>query len=87
MPDDRPETDPFSAASSEQHSPFEGLGDPADGPEPPGAEAFEAGTAGSLGASASLALQMARSWVKQHQKATMLSAFATGVFLGRCFRD
>jgi hypothetical protein len=36
---------------------------------------------------ASFALDMARAWVKDHQKATMLGAFASGVVLGALFRD
>lgn len=33
------------------------------------------------------AVDMARLWVKQHQKATMLGAFAVGVFVGALLRD
>lgn len=39
------------------------------------------------GLSSSLAKDMARSWVQRHQKATMLGAFAVGVFVGAMFRD
>jgi len=35
----------------------------------------------------SFALDMARLWAKQHQKATMLGAFAAGVFVGALLRD
>lgn len=35
----------------------------------------------------SFAVDMARLWVKQHQKATMLGAFAVGVFVGALLRD
>ena len=36
---------------------------------------------------ASFALSIARSWVEEHQTASMLGAFATGVVLGSLFRD
>jgi hypothetical protein len=39
------------------------------------------------GLSSSLAKDMARSWVQQHQKATMLGAFGVGVFVGVLLRD
>ena len=39
------------------------------------------------GLSSSLAKDMARSWVRQHQKATMLGAFGAGVFVGVMLRD
>jgi len=35
----------------------------------------------------SFALDMARIWVKQHQKAAMLGAFGVGVFVGALLRD
>ncbi len=35
----------------------------------------------------SFAVDMARLWVKQHQKATMLGAFGVGVFVGALLRD
>lgn len=35
----------------------------------------------------SFAADMARLWVKRHQKATMLGAFAAGVFVGALLRD
>jgi hypothetical protein len=31
--------------------------------------------------------QMARTWIKQHQEASMLGAFAVGVFVGAYVRD
>ena len=33
------------------------------------------------------AMEMARMWVKEHQTATMLGAFAVGVFVGSLSRD
>lgn len=45
----------------------------------------EEGSSG--GASASFALDMARLWVQEHQKASMLGAFAVGVFVGAMLRD
>lgn len=35
----------------------------------------------------SFAVDMARIWVKQHQKAVMLGAFGVGVFVGALLRD
>jgi hypothetical protein len=32
-------------------------------------------------------MEMARMWVKEHQTATMLGAFAAGVFVGALSRD
>ena len=37
--------------------------------------------------SSSVALDMARLWVQRHQKASMLGAFAVGVFVGAMLRD
>jgi hypothetical protein len=37
--------------------------------------------------SPSFALKMARLWVQRHQKASMLGAFAVGVFIGAMVRD
>lgn len=37
--------------------------------------------------SPSFALDMARLWVQRHQKASMLGAFAVGVFAGALLRD
>jgi hypothetical protein len=36
---------------------------------------------------ASFAIDVTRAWIKDHQKATMLGAFATGIVLGSLFRD
>lgn len=35
----------------------------------------------------SFATDMARLWVRRHQKASMLGAFAVGVFVGAMLRD
>lgn len=35
----------------------------------------------------SLALEMAKEWVRQHQMVSMLGAFAIGVFIGALMRD
>jgi len=86
MPDDR--SDPNRPSPSDPHSsfgegraPFEEEG--ATGPDdPPGASGALPG-----GLSASLALQMGRSWIQQHQKAAMLGALAAGVVLGSLLRD
>jgi hypothetical protein len=37
--------------------------------------------------SPSFALDVARLWVQRHQKASMLGAFAVGVFVGALLRD
>lgn len=37
--------------------------------------------------SPSFALDMARLWVRRHQKASMLGAFGVGVFIGVLLRD
>ncbi len=37
--------------------------------------------------SPSFALNVARIWVQRHQKASMLGAFAVGVFVGAMLRD
>lgn len=37
--------------------------------------------------SSSVAVDMARLWVQRHQKATMLGAFAAGVFIGAMLRE
>lgn len=37
--------------------------------------------------SASFGVDMARLWVQRHQKASMLGAFAVGVFVGALFRE
>lgn len=39
------------------------------------------------GQQVSLMLDMARLWVREHQKASMLGAFAVGVFAGSWLRD
>ncbi len=41
----------------------------------------------SMGDRSAFALDMARMWVKEHQTATMLGAFAAGVFVGSLLRD
>jgi len=40
-----------------------------------------------MGDRSAFALDMARMWMKEHQKATMLGAFAVGVFAGALLRD
>lgn len=41
----------------------------------------------SWGDRSTVALDMARMWVKDHQRTTMLGAFAVGVFVGALFRE
>jgi len=42
---------------------------------------------GESGDQLSLALDVGRMWVREHQKMAMLCAFAVGVFTGSWFRD
>lgn len=66
-------------------------------PVPPPSPSVEGPDAPSFGAesdarredapSPSFALDMARLWVQRHQKASMLGAFAAGVFVGALLRD
>jgi len=71
--------DPFSSSSSfpddTDAPPWDAPGDDLSGPPPPGNDQ-----------SASMALDMARLWVQQHQKASMLGAFAVGTFIGALLR-
>lgn len=47
----------------------------------------EENTPASDDLSASFAVDMARIWVQRHQKASMLGAFAVGVFVGALLRE
>jgi hypothetical protein len=81
-----PEPDP--APNREGDDPFAEFGDSFDAPDGPGpAGDFGGSEAHPSGLDASLVLTLTRSWVKQHQKLTMLGAFATGVVLGSLLRD
>lgn len=81
-----PEPDP--APNREGNDPFAEIGDSFDAPDGPGpAGDFGGSGARPSGLDASLVLSLTRSWVKQHQKLTMLGAFATGVVLGSLLRD
>lgn len=91
-----PSPEPDPAPNREGDDPFAEFGDSFDAPDGPGpnapsgsnpASGLGGAGAGSGGLDASLALGMARSWVEQHQKLTMLGAFATGVVLGSLLRD
>jgi hypothetical protein len=80
--------DPDPAPNREGDDPFAEFGDSFDAPDGPGpAGEFGGPEARPSGLDPSLALSLARSWVKQHQKLTMLGAFATGVVLGSLLRD
>jgi hypothetical protein len=70
--------------------------DPADEFLPSSAENVERpGPEGNVGPSGpsdgstptSFCLEMAELWVREHQKASMLGAFAVGVFVGALVRD
>jgi hypothetical protein len=84
MPDDSVSDDPFGDSSSDD--PF-GDACPSfeDGPEPTEPPTDLPGAAAGL--DPSLALSLARSWVREHQNVTMLGAFAVGVFVGSFLRD
>lgn len=69
--------DPFSAPSSPDPG---GERDWNEGEHP-------GGGAPSWGDRSAFAMEMARMWVKEHQTATMLGAFAAGVFVGALSRD
>jgi len=85
MPDDSFSDDPSAGTSSED--PFGDFRESfeADGPNVAGSSPDFPGAAADL--DPSLALELARSWVREHQNATMLGAFAVGVFVGSLFRD
>ena len=90
-PSDPESNDPFSGPESSE--PFSGSSraGPGQGQNAPpweqeGDDPF-AGAAEDGGMSPSFALKMARLWVKEHQKASMLGAFAAGVFIGAMVRD
>jgi len=72
-------------------SPSEGFDDPfppSDTPSRSSGDPFQAPPASvsddwsTLGIPASIAVDMARDWVRERQTATMLGAFAVGVFVG-----
>jgi hypothetical protein len=86
---DSPSSD-FPSSENEASNPFEQMG----GSDPDAQPSFEspdpAGTDDPFASAklqASFALDLARAWVKDHQRAAMLGAFATGVVLGSLFRD
>lgn len=80
------------APSSDENGsdPFQQMGDSdPDAPpsfDPPGSAGMD-DPLSSAKVQASFALDVARAWIKDHQKATMLGAFASGVVLGALFRD
>ena len=69
--------DSFSASSAPTRE-FERHGE---------ADEFPGGDHSSWSARSAFALDMARMWVKEHQKTAMLGAFAVGVFVGALSRD
>jgi len=84
MPDDSFSDDP--AAGSSPEDPFGDFREAFEegGPDPAGSPPDAPGAAAGL--DPSLALELARSWVREHQNATMLGAFALGVFVGSLLR-
>ncbi len=82
-PQDSSENGPFSPPEPEEEPPFsEGspFGAAESAPEFPSSPP-------SKGGQLSMAWNVARMWIKEHQREAMLGAFATGVFLGACLRD
>jgi hypothetical protein len=79
--------EPDSPPPGGEENPFADVGGAFDAPDGGPRQGREAPGAGPSGLDASLALTVARSWVKQHQTLTMLGAFATGVVLGSLLRD
>ncbi|MFP4228759.1 MAG: hypothetical protein ACLFTE_08030 [Salinivenus sp.] len=81
-------TESRESASASSSNPFPDSGFTADsgfsdrGPSPDAPVA-----ANDLKQQASLALTVARAWVRDHQKASMLGAFALGVFTGAWLRE
>lgn len=54
----------------------------------PSSDSFsDGGQTSSVKAQASFARGLARTWIEEHQKETMMGAFAVGVFLGGLLRD
>lgn len=74
---------PPDPGSGESESPFSST---VEGPNSP---SWEGGGENVMGddMSPSFALDMARLWVQQHQKASMLGAFGVGVLIGALLRD
>lgn len=73
--DDRPsDPDPTDA------DPFSSA--PADG----GMESPSGSAASSLDTDPAFLMNMAKMWIQEHQRSTMLGAFAVGVFVGSLFR-
>jgi hypothetical protein len=80
----------FSASPSEEDASAFSFDDPGafdDADDPFGTDA--PGASGDMGArgQVGMALSMARVWVKEHQEAVMLGAFAAGVAVGALLRD
>jgi len=81
MPDDS-----FANGASSD-DPFDEFRDSLEGEEmgPLSSPKELSGMAGGL--DPSLVLELARSWVREHQNTTMLGAFAVGVFVGSLLRN
>lgn len=73
-----------SAPDSASRDPFSSP-DAGDPDSPPWASEEDAPGGDDL--SPSFAVDVARLWVRRHQKASMLGAFAVGVFVGALLRD
>lgn len=94
MPDESSNTDDFSSVGDSRGNegpvgtdPFQQMGDSEESPfGASGQSEFEASVS-SIKTQATVAFEVGKVWVKEHQKATMLGAFATGVVLGALIRD
>lgn len=87
-PDPFGDLDPGGTRGSEAEAPF-GT-DAFEGPDGDGPSFDSSGGPmpdGMGGESAGFAYEMAKMWVRDHQKTAMVGAFATGVFLGALLRD
>lgn len=75
-----------ASPNPEPNEPFSDPSPSAAGPDaPPWEDAEDDPLADS--SSPSFALNMARLWVQEHQKASMLGAFGIGVFVGAMLRE
>lgn len=91
--------DPDNSASAESSSTAAGSpheGTPFESTDDPSRDPYSHRTTSSFGDDAAsddafsesqIAIEMAKEWVRQHQTAAMLGAFAVGAFVGALMRD
>lgn len=91
FPDDRSQSADADAAPDGEGAPSFGADGPFGDPFDEEFDGEAAGAGSSTGASAAGQLrfgwQVARMWMKDHQEASMLGAFAVGVLVGSYLRD